>query len=111
MLEPPKIPGVNFPEHIGNYRLVRELGRGSMGTVYLAYQESLGRDLALKVLAPEFTRDDEFVERFRREGKIAARLRHPHIVQVHRFGSTPQPCQTLNSGRPFFSTKRSSPGA
>ncbi len=82
MLEPPKIPGVNFPEHIGNYRLVRELGRGSMGTVYLAYQESLGRDLALKVLAPEFTRDDEFVERFRREGKIAARLRHPHIVQV-----------------------------
>lgn len=53
-----------------------------MGTVYLAYQESLGRDLALKVLAPEFTRDDEFVERFRREGKIAARLRHPNIVQV-----------------------------
>lgn len=75
----------HFPEqrtHIGNYRLVKELGRGSMGTVYLAHQESLGRDLALKVMAPEFTRDAEFVERFRREGRVAANLRHPNIVRV-----------------------------
>lgn len=53
-----------------------------MGTVYLARQESLGRDLAIKVLGPEFTRDLEFVSRFQREGLISARLRHPNIVQV-----------------------------
>ena len=68
---------------IGNYRLIRELGRGAMGTVYLAHQESLARDLALKVLAPEFTREPEFQERFRREARIAASLKHPHIAQVY----------------------------
>ncbi len=68
---------------IGNYRLLRELGRGAMGTVYLAHQESLARDLALKVLAPEFTREPEFLERFRREARIAASLKHPHIAQVY----------------------------
>ncbi len=56
-----------------------------MGTVYLARQESLQRDLAIKVLAPEFTRDREFVERFKREGLISSRLRHPNIVQVFDF--------------------------
>jgi serine/threonine protein kinase/ribosomal protein L37E len=54
-----------------------------MGTVYLAHQESLSRDLAIKVLAPEFTRDPEFRERFQREARIAARLKHPNIVQVY----------------------------
>lgn len=73
------------PETIGGYKVIRELGRGAMGTVYLAFQESLGRDLAIKLMAPEFTRDTEFVERFRREGRIAARLRHPNIVQVYDF--------------------------
>lgn len=73
------------PQMIGGYKIVRELGRGAMGTVYLAYQESLGRDLAIKVMATEFTRDEEFIERFRREGRIAARLRHPNIVQVYDF--------------------------
>lgn len=70
------------PDYIGNYRVVKELGRGSMGTVYLGHQESLGRDLAIKVLAPEFTRDPEFIERFRREGRVAASLRHPNIVRI-----------------------------
>lgn len=74
------------PEFIGPYKIVRELGRGAMGTVYLGFQESLGRDLAIKVMAPEFVRDQEFVERFRREGRIAAKLRHSHIVQVYDFG-------------------------
>lgn len=73
------------PESIGGYKVIRELGRGAMGTVYLANQESLGRELAIKIMAPEFTRDPEFVARFRREGQIAARLRHPNIVQVYDF--------------------------
>lgn len=74
-----------IPEMIGHYHILRELGRGAMGTVYLARQESLGRDLAIKVLGPEFTRDKEFVARFKREGLISARLRHPNIVQVFDF--------------------------
>ena len=56
-----------------------------MGTVYLAYQDNLGRELAIKLMAPEFVRDEEFIERFRREGRIAAKLRHPNIVQVYDF--------------------------
>lgn len=70
---------------IGGYKVVRELGRGAMGTVYLAYQDNLGRELAIKLMASEFVRDEEFVERFRREGRIAAKLRHPNIVQVYDF--------------------------
>ena len=50
-----------FPENIGTYKVLRELGRGAMGTVYLARQESLSRELAVKVLAAEYTRDAEFV--------------------------------------------------
>jgi serine/threonine protein kinase len=76
-----------FPEAIGPYRVLRELGRGAMGTVYLARQESLQRDLAIKVLAAEFTRDVEFVARFRREGLISSKLRHPNIVQVFDYSA------------------------
>ncbi|MBN9414858.1 MAG: serine/threonine protein kinase [Candidatus Eremiobacteraeota bacterium] len=76
-----------FPETIGPYKVLRELGRGAMGTVYLARQESLSRDLAIKVLAAEFTRDQEFVARFRREGLISSKLRHPNIVQVFDYSA------------------------
>jgi serine/threonine protein kinase len=76
-----------FPETIGPYRVLRELGRGAMGTVYLARQESLARDLAIKVMAPEFTRDQEFVARFQREGLISSKLRHPNIVQVYDYSA------------------------
>lgn len=76
-----------FPENIGPYKVLRELGRGAMGTVYLARQESLSRELAIKVLAAEFTRDQEFVARFRREGLISSKLRHPNIVQVFDYSA------------------------
>lgn len=69
-------------EKIGNFTIVRVLGQGAMGTVYLARQEMLGRELALKVLNPEFTSEPEFVDRFRREGRVAARLNHPYIVPI-----------------------------
>lgn len=71
-------PDTNF----GPFRLIRELGRGATGTVYLAEQTTLGRECALKVLAPELVRDKTFLERFRREGKIAASLRHGSIVRI-----------------------------
>lgn len=67
---------------LGAFRLVKELGRGATGTVFLAEQTNLGRECALKILAPELVRDQTFLERFRREGKIAASLRHNCIVRI-----------------------------
>lgn len=72
---------------IPGYRIERELGRGGMARVYLALQYSLQRRVALKVLDPQLAQADPgFVERFIREGQIAARLRHPNIQAVHDVG-------------------------
>ena len=64
------------------YRIERELGRGGMGTVYLATHVGTGRPVAVKVIAPQFMESSEFVERFRREARAAGRLRHPNVVDV-----------------------------
>jgi eukaryotic-like serine/threonine-protein kinase len=71
---------------IGNYQIMEELGRGGMAVVYRAYQQSLNRYVAIKVLPPQFAFDREFVERFQREAKAAAGLRHPNIVVIHDVG-------------------------
>jgi len=71
---------------IPGYRIVRALGRGGMATVYLAMQESVQREVALKVMSPTLHGDAEFGERFLREARIAASLRHRHVVQVHDVG-------------------------
>ena len=68
------------------YRLERLLGSGGMGSVYLSTHIGTGRDVALKLIAPQFMRNAHFVERFRREARAAGRLRHPHIVDVTDFG-------------------------
>ena len=68
---------------IPGYRLLRPLGRGGMATVYLAVQESVDREVALKVMSPTLLGDPQFGERFQREARIAARLRHRNVVQVH----------------------------
>ncbi|HEX8723141.1 MAG TPA: protein kinase [Pyrinomonadaceae bacterium] len=68
------------------YRLERLLGRGGMGAVYLATHLGTERFVALKLIAPEFMRNEEFVERFRREARAAGRLRHPNVVEVTDFG-------------------------
>ena len=75
-----------MPERLGDYRIIRELGRGGMGIVYEAVQESLGRHVALKVLC--FDRKMERVQliRFRREAKVAALLHHTNIVPVFFVG-------------------------
>jgi serine/threonine-protein kinase PpkA len=70
---------------IAGYRIQQLLGKGGMASVYLALQESVQREVALKVMAPTLV-GEEFGERFLREARIAARLRHPHVVQVHDVG-------------------------
>ena len=71
---------------IPGYRLLRQLGRGGMATVYLAIQESVDREVALKIMSPALLADPNFGERFLREAKIAARLHHRHVVGVHDVG-------------------------
>jgi serine/threonine protein kinase len=73
-------------ESLGDYRIIREIGRGGMGVVYEAVQESLGRHVALKVFAPWAPTDRKMIERFQREAKAAARLHHTNIVPVFGVG-------------------------
>ena len=68
------------------YTLLKVLGDGGMARVYLARDEVLGRDVALKVLRERYAEDEGFIERFRREAKNAASLNHPGIVQVYDQG-------------------------
>jgi len=71
----------------GRYRLVELLGQGGMATIYRATDSQLGRDVAVKVLHPEYGRDPDFVARFRQEAHAAASLSHPGIVGVYDFGT------------------------
>ncbi|OQA24481.1 MAG: Serine/threonine-protein kinase PrkC [Verrucomicrobia bacterium ADurb.Bin345] len=75
-------PGVT----IGGFKIKKLLGRGAMGEVYLAYQVSMDRDVALKILPPEFTRDKDAVELFLHEVRLQAKLEHPNIVTAHESG-------------------------
>ena len=68
------------------YRLERLLGQGGMGAVYLAVHLGTERYVALKLITPQFMRNEEFVQRFKREARAAGRLRHPNVVDVTDFG-------------------------
>ena len=73
----------------GRYRLVELLGTGGMATIYRATDTGLGRDVALKLLRPEYLRDPDFSSRFRQEAQAAASLSHPNIVTVYDYGEDP----------------------
>lgn len=96
ILMPPRQP--QMPERLGDFRLLRPLGKGGMGLVYLAVQESLQREVALKLVRPEQLYFPDARERFRREVLAVARLNHPGIVPVYTFGEA--------DGVPFYAMAR-----
>lgn len=71
---------------IPGYRIVKQLGQGGMSVVYLAIQESVDREIALKVMSPALSSDPSFGERFFREANIVGRLSHPNIIAVYDVG-------------------------
>lgn len=71
---------------IGGYQILAEIGRGGMATVYRAHQISMDRDVAIKVLPPQFIHQAASLERFKQEASIVARLEHRAIVPVHDYG-------------------------
>lgn len=71
---------------LGGYQLLKQLGRGGMGAVYLARQLSLDRNVAVKVMRTDWSRDPVFVARFTREAYAAAQLVHHHVVQIYDIG-------------------------
>ncbi|MFZ4826892.1 MAG: serine/threonine-protein kinase [Phototrophicaceae bacterium] len=82
---------------LGQFTILNEIGRGGMATVYRASQESINRDVALKVLPPSFMHDTDFYERFVREVEIISHLEHPHIVPIYDYG--------LHNGMPYIAMR------
>ncbi|MCP5100839.1 MAG: protein kinase [Chloroflexi bacterium] len=75
-------------KQLGPYQVVSPLGEGGMASVYKAFQPSVDRYVALKVLPQHYAKDPEFVTRFTQEARVIANLQHPHILPVHDFGET-----------------------
>jgi serine/threonine-protein kinase len=71
---------------VGKCRLLKRLGRGGMGDVYLATHAEMNKTVAIKILPPDLTRNEELLQRFRREAESAARLEHPNLVEVYDIG-------------------------
>jgi predicted Ser/Thr protein kinase len=87
-------PPADRPESIGRYQIVERVGRGGMGVVYRAIDTVLDREVALKVMSPDFASEEGARQRFFREAKAAARLQHRNIVTVFEFGE--------DDGRPLI---------
>lgn len=71
---------------IGNYKIISKLGSGGMAIVYKAHELSLNRIVALKVLSSHLSENNEFIKRFEREARAAAKLNHPNIIQIYAIG-------------------------
>lgn len=74
-------------QKLGQYEIIELLGQGGMATVYKAYQESIGRYVAIKVLPPHPGLDEQFIERFKLEAKTIGTLQHPHILPLYDYGT------------------------
>ncbi len=74
----------------GKYVVLKKLGEGGMGTVYVAEQRSMGREVAVKILRPRFSQNRQAIKYFLREARAASRLTHPNTITVYDSGQTPQ---------------------
>ncbi len=84
-------------KRVGQYELRKVLGKGGMATVWRAYQASLDREVALKLMAPQFTDEEDFIKRFNQEARSIARLRHSNILSIFEYGQ--------DNGQPFIVTE------
>jgi serine/threonine protein kinase len=75
-----------IPQKLGHFNLLEEIGRGGMGSVFRAFDPTLNREVAIKVLREDWSRDPKFVGDFLQEARAAASISHPHIVQIHFVG-------------------------
>ena len=89
------LSGDAMPQILGGYEILGELGSGGMGTTYLAKQIAMDRLVALKVLKPRFSQDPDYIRRFEREAKMAARLSHENVATAYEVGEV--------GGKHFFS--------
>src|SRR6185436_36902 len=89
--QPPSTPG-EISAHFPQLEIIEFLGRGGMGVVYKARQKTLGRLVALKLVAPERAADPRFAARFEKEARALAALNHPNIVTVHDHGRAGDHC-------------------
>ena len=71
---------------LGHFNLLEEIGKGGMGSVFRAFDPTLNREVAIKVLREDFARDQKFVNDFLQEARAAASISHPHIVQIYFVG-------------------------
>src|SRR5947199_4201589 len=76
---------ITIGTHLGSLQITALLGRGGMGEVYRARDTKLKRDVAIKILPEEFSRDPDRVNRFQREAQVLASLNHPNIAAIHSF--------------------------
>ena len=83
---PPAPGGFGVGSHVAGYRLDEQIGRGGMAVVYRAHDPRLDRRVALKILAPELARDEEFRQRFIRESRAAAAVDHPNSIPIYEAG-------------------------
>src|ERR1043166_8451482 len=86
--------GTSLPEKIGHYTIISELGRGGMGVVYKAHEDSLNRFVAIKVLSDHLASDEQFLSRFLREARAAGALSHPNVIPIYFIGE--------DNGRHYF---------
>ena len=92
LVVPPGEPNFAPPQQagergtLGRFRVLKRLGQGGMGAVYLGYDDALERKVALKVMLPQYAADAGFRERFLREARAAAKVKNDHVVTIHEVG-------------------------
>lgn len=100
----PEPPGPGTPQYLGPYRVLHEIARGGMGTVFLGRDESLDRPVALKLMSPELLDDEDAKRRFEREARASAKIDHPNVARIYFVGESGQ-------GVPFIAMEHVSGGS